>query len=353
MGGPKKTQYTICGMTDPTDPLLLGHLLGALDDEEHERVDALVEHDDRWRQALLEWRRRLAPLEAMRPDFDAPPGLAKRTCRFVAAHIPALDAASDVRRRMTPCPMPPSRIPGLGWLDAATVGLLVATAVMLVFPAIDGARFQARLASCQNGLRQFGVALSQYGFQQRSGVTQLADSGHLTQAGVAAVGRLSRDRCLDESPRTLCPDAWLTAQGVLPAALRIEDPSRETGNEKAMNEKGVGIVYFVPENTSAPSFRNHDLNWSGTWRGGMTTGRQAPPMPAETPLLADAPSADLPDQDLSSHGGQGRNFLYEDGRVDFVPSPAVVQPSGLALLQGPLASTTGFSTPVVWVSGRR
>jgi hypothetical protein len=218
---------------------------------------------------------------------------------------------------------------------------------VLIFPAIDGSRFQSRLASCQDGLQQFGVALSQYGLQQRDRVVQLAGGGRLTQAGVTVVGRLLREKCLDESRRTLCPDAWLAAQGVLSAILHVENSSSATP------EKGVRTICFAPNNSSDPFFTNPDVNWSGTWRTGMTNGRQAPPMPAATPLLADAPSADLPDQDISSHGGRGRNVLFEDGRVDFVPSAAAAESSEWALLRGPDSSVSAISTPVVWVSGRR
>ncbi len=332
-------------MTDPTHQLLLGHLLGALEDEEHDRVDALVEQDDQWRQTLVDWRRRLAPLEAMRPDFEPPPGLAERTCRFVAAHLPALDAASGARRRMTPCPVPPSRVAGLGWLDAAAVLLFVAVAVMLVFPAIDGSRFKARLASCQDGLRQFGLALAQYGGQHQSAMTQLADGGRLTPAGLMAVGRLMREKCLDESDRPLCSDAWLSAQGI--AASWKKSLSSENLPNNRTNCAGCAISLDGMQPAALTS-----TNWSGTWRDGMTNGRQLSDLPTATPLLADAPSADLPGQVSSSHGGLGRNVLFKDGHAEFLPSSLAGGSATGTLLQGLGSFSTGISTPVVWVSGR-
>ena len=71
--------------SDPLHQQLLGHLLGALDDDEQEWVESRLERDEEYRRQWMEWRRRLAPLLAMRPDCEPPPGLAEQTCRFVAA----------------------------------------------------------------------------------------------------------------------------------------------------------------------------------------------------------------------------------------------------------------------------
>ena len=81
-------------MSDLDHQQLLGHLLGALDDEEQEWLDARLERDPRCREELTRWRRRLAPLAALRPDFEPPPGLAERTCRLVAAWGPVRAAAA-------------------------------------------------------------------------------------------------------------------------------------------------------------------------------------------------------------------------------------------------------------------
>ena len=73
------------GDNDPLHQQLLGHLLGALDDDEQEWVEARLERDEEYRRQWLEWRRRVAPLLALRPDSEPPSGLAEQTCRFVAA----------------------------------------------------------------------------------------------------------------------------------------------------------------------------------------------------------------------------------------------------------------------------
>ena len=85
--------------TDPMHQQLLGHLLGALDDDEQEWVEARLEHDEEYRRRWVELRRRLAPLLAVRPDFEPPPGLAERTCRLVASFAPVPRRAETVAAR--------------------------------------------------------------------------------------------------------------------------------------------------------------------------------------------------------------------------------------------------------------
>jgi prepilin-type processing-associated H-X9-DG protein len=200
------------------------------------------------------------------------------------------------------------------------VALLLVTTGALILPAIDGSRFQARLDSCQDGLRQFGLALTQYGQHQGGALMRLASNGRLTPAGVFAAGLL-RDRHLTDSRRIVCPDAWLAAQG---------------------EKMGTGTS---PGGTQAD-------NWPGTWRDGTTAGWRSPPSPAGVPLLADAPSADLPGQSFSSHGGRGRNVLFEDGHLSFVPTVARRDAADWFRPSGEGSAAAGISAPIVFVGGR-
>lgn len=202
-------------MTDSMHQQLLGHLLGALDNDEHDRVDALLEHDEECCQHCLQWRRRLAPLETMRPDIEPPPGLAARTCRYIAAYMLTLDESQGRKPGLSSHPVSPCcQGVQFRWLDVAAVGLLLAVAVSMILPAIDNSQFQARLASCQDGLRQFGLALGLYADQQKHPLGRMASDGRLTRAGVFAAGRL-QEGGFSDNLRPLCPDAWLAAQGVL------------------------------------------------------------------------------------------------------------------------------------------
>ncbi len=296
---------------------LLGHLLGALDDDEQQSVDARLEHDEEWCRQLARWRQRLAPLEALRPDFEPPPGLAERTCRYVAAHMPVVAElpASRRRRRMSPCPVPPHRVARVGWLDVAAVALLLVTIGAMIPPAIHGSRYQSRVASCQNDLRQFGLALTDYSQRHDNALSKLADHGRLTRTGVFAA-ELLQDAYLTATHRTVCPDAWLAVQGVL-----LGTSHGLTGQKS----EAVG-----PQSQEPPVRVAND--WPDTWFDEATDGWRPPPSPAKLPLLADAPGADLPAQSFPSHNGRGRNVVFEDGHVGFVPSAGSIGAGGFVPL---------------------
>jgi hypothetical protein len=341
-------------MADSMHQQLLGHLLGALDDAEDEWLDVLLECDEDCCRELVRWRRKLARLEAMRPDFEPPHGLAERTCRYLAA-CRASASSSGHRAKMSPCPAPSARGTSLGMPDMAALAVLLLLAIALIFPAIDQSRLAARVAWCQNGLRQFELALSQYGQQQQSPLTELTADGRLTQAGIFAVARLregspgagGRQTDRESLPPT-CPEAWLAAQGVSATVLddTLEDKTPVLLNGLAVAAADPPIQSNPPIQSSAPiagdvagtwqsrsqrdsrgledaspsgGIDSHEqgTDWPGAWRNGMTVVRHTAFLPAETPLLADAPSADLPGQILSNHGGRGRNLWFEDGRVIF------------------------------------
>jgi len=282
-------------MTDPLHHQTLGHLLGALDDDEQQNADSRLARDEPFRRQWLWWRYRLARLESLRPDFDPPPGLAERTCRFVARFAGiSLDSPPAMKRKMTPVTMPPAHVPRFGWPDAVMVALLLAAALTLIPPAIDHSRAQARLSACQNGLRQLGAALDQYSHEHQNPLDRLAEGGRLTPAGASAVGLLC-----DAQQCPLCPDAWLAVQGVL-----------------------HGLTHSVAISNEPP----------GIWPARTSDDQQPIDLPTKEPLLADAPGDDLPTWFLP-HGGRGRNGLFEDGRVDLLPR-----------------SPSNSSVPIVFVS---
>jgi len=211
------------------------------------------------------------------------------------------------------------------------------TAASLIFPAIDGSRFQSRLAGCQDSLKQLGLALNQYGDQQQTARWRLANNGRLTSAGLFAAGLLPAGY-LSDIRRAVCPDAWLAAQGVHPSFLPVANrlgvqlaPESQFGDVRVVNDQ-------------------YD-NWPGTWRNGTTNRWRFPPSLAEVPLLADAPSADLPGQSFSSHDGRGRNVLFEDGHIGFVPNAVPTGSSGRILAGDDAFAGSGLSVPLVFVSG--
>lgn len=287
-------------VADVVSQQLLGHLLGALDDDEQQWVEARLERDVEYCRQWAQWRRRLAPLEAIRPDFEPPPGLVARTCRYVADYKSAMAASSPSRRALSPVPAPPGWIAQAGWADVSVAVLLFVAAAVLLLPAIQNSRFHARLAACQDNMQQFGAALTQYGNQHGSPLTQLAGNGRLNAAGLFAA-RLVNDGFLADSHRTICPDAWLAVQGGLRSV--------------AADKPGSDVVGALP---------------------------------AKLALLSDMPDADVPGQILDSHGGQGRNLLFEDGHVDFLPCSASREPAEFFFADGNAQPSIGMSAPSIW-----
>ena len=196
-------------MSEISDQQLLGYLLGALDDEEQEWLDARLERDPRCREALTRWRQRLAPLSALRPEFEPPPGLARRTCRLVAVQGPVRPSAAP---RRADCMTPDYSVPGrrglAAWPDLIAVGVVLAVTFTLVLPAIDGSRMLSRVASCQNGLQQFGLALEQYGHTHRDALSRLAGGGRLTTAGLFASELLKQGALRPTTARPAPMPGW-------------------------------------------------------------------------------------------------------------------------------------------------
>ena len=318
-------------MTDRMHQQLLGHLLGALDDAEEEQVDARLEHDERWRQELVRWRRRLGPLEVLRPDFEPPPGLAARTCRLVAACLPTPRDILAPRRRMSPDLTPPSRIARVGWHDLAIVALLLVTTGAVLLPAIHGSRFHARVATCQDGLRQFGTALSQYSHQHGNTVSQFARNGRLTPAGTYVAG-LFDEGLLTEQMQGGWPNAWLAAQGVERATRPVGQQIHSFPSPRAAVARSSGHASPGPKFLGPPP-----------WVVANTSGTRSP-------LLADDPGDDPSRRPLESHGGRGRNVLFEDGHIDFLPG-AVRELADVPLPVDGIPAGNGISAPIVFVSG--
>ncbi len=289
-------------MTDSVHQQLIGSVLGALDDDEQSWFDARLEEDEDCRRELTGWRRRLAPLEAIRPEYEPPPGLARRTCRMVAAYGPP--AKARPRETMSPDPAHPALDSRFTWHDAAAIGVLTFAALALLLPAIDASRFRASVVACQDNLRRFGAAMAQYGDSHGQRMDQLAEEGGLTPAGLAAADLVNRAT----GPRNLCPRAWLAAQNAagfhwaIPYDFGDVPPSPGTGFP--------GHFYFSTAN--APP---------GDWRDGT----MGDPSPTALPLLADDPSAALPGHRLVGHRGRGRNLYFEDGRVCFVPRASTAE----------------------------
>jgi hypothetical protein len=331
--------------SDSLHQQLLGHLLGALDDDEQEWVESRLEHDDEYRQQWLDWRRRLAPLLSMRPDAcEPPPGLAQQTCWFVEACAPTPRRAEPRERKMSPDAALPACGARFGWLDAVALAVILFVVAILVPPAIHNSRFHLRLASCQERLRQVGLALAQYGYGHGHPISELADNERLTDAGQFAAELLDDGFPSDEGG-VVCPDDWLAAQGVFRRHRRVGSLLADIENRPPeVIQAGPPPPAWSPMEIPGSSNRE----WLGTWRNGMFDDATDPP-PAAVALLADAPSADVSGQALDCHDGQGRNMFFEDGHVDFLPCSTLRDPSETLLTDDDVPVTPRVSVPIRFV----
>ncbi len=312
-------------MSDASPQQLLGHLLGALDEDEQDWLEWRLERDSGYRRQWAQWCRRMAPLEAFKPDFEPPPGLAERTCRFVAAH-----RSGSVSPPLPAIPSGDYLTGGhgvFGWSDVITLSILVVMAVAAIFPAIQDSRLQARVAACQDRLQKMGQGLSEYSMRRAIPVTHLAHHGRLTPTGAIVAQFLEGEMSADG--RQVATDAWWAAQGLPGRAMA--NPIRSSSVFAAASPAAVSAEStLVPstsevagDSTAGPRPTVHAVSairfdtppsWPGTWRDGTAHGPSTP-SPADMALLADAPSVDLPGQFTEYHGGRGRNLLFADGHI--------------------------------------
>lgn len=323
---------------------LIGHLLCALDDDEQEWIDEKLDHDELCRRELTLWQRRLGCLEALRPEFEPPPGLAERTCRMVAAFGPVPVREPLPRVAMSPDPTLPSAASGMGWHDVVALGVLMLTALALLGPAIDASRFNTGLATCQNDMRQFGIAMTQYGNHHGQSLTELANEGRLTAAGIAAADLLGE---VAGSPNqtNLCSEAWLAAQGT------AITPSSHNKISVVPPTPGISVPgdSYCLSDTCVRDFYSPENDWSGAWRTGTLDGHGDSP-PADTAILADDPGVDSPGLRPRGHRGRGRNLLYRNGRVTFVPCTIGDEPLDPVFCDVESTPSNDVSAPIIYVN---
>src|SRR5262249_35213982 len=90
--------------------------------------------------------------------LQPPPGLAARTCRFVAAHTaePVITPAGALAYQVA------DREWRFNWSDFIAAAAVLVAAAALFFPALSFSRFQAQIATCQNQLRLIGFGMQGY-----------------------------------------------------------------------------------------------------------------------------------------------------------------------------------------------
>ena len=113
--------------------------------------------------------------------------------------------------------------------------------------------------------------------------------------------------------------------------------------------RGTNPNAELPETSTAAPPVALGGDWSGAWRDGASDGVRPPASASAPPLLADAPYGDGPGRGFPSHSGRGRNVLFADGHVQFVP---VVASSGMADWLDAGTEDAGDIEPLMLFGGR-
>jgi hypothetical protein len=279
---------------------LVGYLLGVLDDAERDQVRDHLERDPQLVRDLERIQAELAPLEQARKDWDPPPGLADRTCDRVAQlRHPVMPARGRAAAAMQPEPTR-SRVTAA---DAVVVAGVVLAASILFFPAILNSRYQARVAACQNNLRQLGVGLRLYSLETAGCFPFVPAEGNRAVAGIYAP-ILIESGCLDEPRSLLCPSSPLAEQREEYQVPSLKQIDLARGEQLRRLWQIVGGSY------------GYCLGYQddGVVRPVRDRGRDHFVLASDMPQLLPCGA------NSRNHGGRGQNVLFESGRVGYLLS---------------------------------
>ena len=275
----------VCVMRDH----LIGYLLGALEPNEHEEVEAHLGRDPDLRRELDLIARALSPLSADKACHEPPTGLAHRTCDFVATQAKA-----------TPGAVMPVATSRWSMADFAMAAGIFLAATLLFFPAVNQSRFAARLTSCQNNMRQIGMALADYSSAHGGYLPNMPAHGPMAAAGIFAT-RLWEQGFVSSPQVFICPASQMAIDGLeyhVPATTDLEGAH---GEALARLQHAMGGSY-------------------GYTFGYISNGRYQSHRNQHRPrfaILADAPGSKAP-YHSPNHGGCGQNVLFEDMHVQYL-----------------------------------
>ena len=271
---------------------LLGYLLGALEPFERELVEEELSRDPQLRSDLECLDRALLILKADKAHCDCPDGLATRTCEYVVTRATAISLAAA-----RPAPAP-SRWSMSDFVVAA--GICMA-ASMLIFPAMNHSRNSARIAQCQQNLRDLGVALAGYSSAHKGYFPEVPTEGKYARAGI--YGAKLMDAGWFANPTTLvCPGSELAERGDAFHVPTLAELERADGDELAGMYRTMGGSYGYN-----PGYAD-----AGGYHPTKNQGRSKFAIMSDMPDLGSLSHLSL------NHGGKGQNVLFEDGHVGYL-----------------------------------
>jgi hypothetical protein len=285
-------------MTGRVRQQVLDYLLGNLEESEVAEIRARLESDLECRRELLSARSDLERLRRLLKETRVPEKLAERACRAVFDPMERLRSSKCLRRTMTPVAVAPGPARRLRLIDVAMTAAIFLAAGLLIVPAINGGRFQARVITCQDNLRDVGQALVEHSHRNHEVFPPVPAQGNLSADGVWAP-MLHDEGLLVEPQKLLCPETPLAEEG------DFQIPSLDTlrkaaGQKLASIQQKMGGSYgyclgYFDHGTLQPT---HNFNRD------------------YFAIMADAPS-NRADHQSVNHDGLGQNVLFEDMHIEF------------------------------------
>jgi hypothetical protein len=288
---------------DPSEDDLLGYVLGALDADQHEKLQRKIDRQPQYDELLLSVKFQLAPLELIHESESYRPGLARRTCEAVAGfckdyrsnyHASDVTAAGPVS---STCEL--SANGSWSVTNVLAAALSIGALAVVLFPLLASVRQQSAVIACGNNLRSLGVGLASYAEEHAGKFVEIPVSGPLSFAGI--LGPILKDSGLIEN------DNWFACAGVK-RDLPIKIPS-------------VQDVHLSRSSEDLDRFRRTASGDYGYSFGHVDQDRYFSPCSLGRPyqiLLADRPAICRVDGPSDNHGGRGQNCLFEDFHVEFV-----------------------------------
>lgn len=291
---------------------LLGYLLGALSDEERDRLEEAIRKDPELQRQLEALKDQLDPIDADIEDYEPPKNLADRTCDLIEdveefgvdilpnGFLPASGATFWQNDR--PRELAAGRRTW-SFADMVVAAGIFLAASMLFFPAIANSRFQSQITKCQHNLMQIGQGLTSYSDKMAGCFPEIPTSGNRAVAGIYAptlreMGYVTQDKIFvcPSSRLAECLDEWN-----VPTYEQID--TAEGGDLRCI-QRTMGGSYGY----SLGYLRN------GRYTMPINDGR------AHFALMSDMPSLHLAGHQSNNHGGLGQNVLFEDNRIEFIPT---------------------------------
>jgi hypothetical protein len=282
-------------MTDPIREQLIGYLLGADEPAEHSQVADYLARDESLRRDLEVMRRGLEPLAADRMHYTPPSGLAQRCCDYVFSRTEIMPAAlsstsgtsTRVARRWS-------------WLELSVAGAIAAAVAVFLLPKIYQSQLQSQLLTCQNNLKDIGLAAANY--SQRNGgyypVSQLGD--RVNAAGMWAPTLVSQNYLPQPGKAVVCPSSPLA-----------DDPQfHEPTLEEVQAMTAAQLAEMLPRLSSYGFTLGYRDDGQGPYKLQKNQHRERFAVAADSPGKNGANSP--------NHGGTGQNVLFDDGHVRFL-----------------------------------